>query len=58
MKVYAVIAFYLRHTDQVGAYLAQRRQEADCLRSEIQPKYGRQGIRERLLARHRDARPE
>src|SRR3954452_23159491 len=30
-QVYAVIAFYLRHTDQVDAYLADRRQPADRL---------------------------
>src|SRR3954467_6130564 len=53
-QVYAVIAFYLRHTNQVDAYLAQRRQEADRLQSDIQSKYGRRGIRERLLARQRN----
>ena len=57
-QVYAVIAYYLRHSDQVDSYLAHRRQEADRLRSEIQSTYGRQGIRERLLARHRNATPK
>jgi uncharacterized protein (DUF433 family) len=29
--VYAVIAYYLRHTEEVEAYLARRDQEADAL---------------------------
>lgn len=50
-QAYAVIAFYLRHTSEVDAYLAQRKQEAEQLRLQVETKYGQTGIRERLTAR-------
>lgn len=34
--VYAVIAYYLRHRDEVGAYLKLRMQEAEALRVKIE----------------------
>jgi len=34
--VYAVIGYYLRHRDEVDAYLAQRAREADELRTKIE----------------------
>jgi uncharacterized protein (DUF433 family) len=33
--VYAVLAYYLRHGDEVRAYLKRRRDEADALRAKI-----------------------
>jgi uncharacterized protein (DUF433 family) len=48
--VYAVIAFYLRHQDQVREYLARRREEAEQLRQEVESRQPRIG-REELLAR-------
>lgn len=50
-QVYAVIAFYLRHADEVDAYLTARRKDADRLRSEVKSKYSRPGIRKCLEAR-------
>ena len=52
VDAYAVIAFYLRHTKDVDAYLEERRKEADQIRSEIEAKQRDSGIRDRLLARY------
>jgi hypothetical protein len=48
--VYAVIAYYLRHRDEVGAYLKWRQEEAESLRAKIEAKRPRVS-REELLAR-------
>jgi len=48
--VYAVIAYYLRNTSQVEAYLSQRRQHADQVRQEMETRFDPAGIRQRLLA--------
>jgi len=48
--VYAVIAYYLRHRDEVGAYLKRRREEAEALRSKIEAERPRVS-RDELLAR-------
>ncbi len=48
--VYAVIAYYLRHRDEVRAYLKRREEEAQALRSKIESARPRMG-REELLAR-------
>lgn len=34
--VYAALAYYLRHTDEVRGYLKQREAEADALRAKIE----------------------
>src|SRR5215207_7274281 len=52
--VYAVIAFYLRHRDEVRAYLKRREEEAGALRSKIETERPRVS-REELLARRSDA---
>ncbi len=49
--VYAVLAYYLRHREDVDRYVAQRRQEAGALRARIESQGDSHGIRERLLAR-------
>jgi uncharacterized protein (DUF433 family) len=50
--VYAVIAYYLRHQDEVKAYLRHRQEEAAELRREIESKQpDRAGLRAKLLAR-------
>lgn len=49
-SVYAVFAFYLRHRDEVDSYAAQRRQEAEALRAQIEADPVTQRIRERILA--------
>ena len=49
--IYAVIAYYLRHQDDLDAYLKQRQAEAEELRREIEARFKPDGLRERLLAR-------
>lgn len=48
--VYAVIAYYLRHREQVRAYLKRREEEAKALQAEIETEHPRVS-REELLAR-------
>ena len=48
--VYAVIAYYLRHRDEVRAYLSRREEEAQALRAKIEADHPRVS-REELLAR-------
>ncbi len=54
--IYATIAYYLRHKDDVAAYLAEREQQAQQVQQKIE---GRQGdlaeMRSRLLARQNAA---
>jgi uncharacterized protein (DUF433 family) len=47
---YAVIAYYLRHRDEVRAYLKRRGEEAEALRAKIEAERPRVS-REELLAR-------
>jgi len=49
--IYATIAYYLRHREQVDEYLRQREVEADQLRQEIELRCPPAGLRERLVAR-------
>ncbi|BAY76939.1 hypothetical protein NIES25_33970 [Nostoc linckia NIES-25] len=49
--VYATIAFYLNHQAQVEAYLQQRRQQSQEIRTINQANYDPQALRDRLLAR-------
>ena len=56
--VYAVIAYYLRHQDEVNDYLRKRQAEADELRREIETRQpGRGELRAKLLARRDDFLP-
>src|SRR5438477_4235755 len=48
--VYAVIAYYLRHRDEVCAYLKRRKEEARALQSKIEAERPRVS-RDELLAR-------
>lgn len=49
--VYASIAFYLNHQEDVEAYLQQRQQQAQEVRQMNQARFDPQGLRDRLLAR-------
>jgi uncharacterized protein (DUF433 family) len=51
--VYAVIAYYLKATDEVEAYLREREERAKQVRQENEARFDPQGIRERLLARRK-----
>jgi uncharacterized protein (DUF433 family) len=48
--VHAAISYYLRHRDEVGAYLKRRAEEAESLRAKIEAERPRIS-REQLLAR-------
>jgi uncharacterized protein (DUF433 family) len=54
--IYLVIGYYLRHRDEVQAYLAERQHQANVIRQEIEQRFNPVGIRERLLARREQAR--
>ena len=49
--VYATIAYYLNHQQDVEAYLQQRQQQAVEIRQMNQSRFDPQGLRDRLLAR-------
>jgi uncharacterized protein (DUF433 family) len=49
--VYSVIAYYLRHRDEVERYLAERETQAEQVRERIEGRQGDLGdLRRRLLA--------
>ncbi|MDZ4874190.1 MAG: hypothetical protein CLLPBCKN_003586 [Chroococcidiopsis cubana SAG 39.79] len=50
-NVYATIAFYLNHQQEVETYLKQRQQQAQEVRMMNQAKFDPQGLRDRLLTR-------
>jgi uncharacterized protein (DUF433 family) len=49
--VYAVISYYLRHREEVEAYVAEQRRQAEEVRRQDEARLDRPGIRERLMAR-------
>jgi uncharacterized protein (DUF433 family) len=49
--VYAVISYYLQHSDEVSEYLQRRRDQRAVLRKEIEARFDPHGIRDRLMAR-------
>lgn len=51
--IYAVIAYYLRHQDEVTAYLEQRERQAEAVRRKFQTLFPSAGLRERLQNRLR-----
>lgn len=51
--VYTAIGYYLRHRDEVDAYLAARERQADDIRQEAEERFSPAGLRSRLLARQR-----
>ncbi|MGE0493363.1 MAG: DUF433 domain-containing protein [Vulcanimicrobiota bacterium] len=54
--VHSVLGFYLRHRDQVDAYLAERQAEGQALRENYEQSDELQGYRQRLLARQAQRR--
>ncbi|HEY0459215.1 MAG TPA: DUF433 domain-containing protein [Pyrinomonadaceae bacterium] len=54
-EVYAVISYYLQNRETVENYLAERKIQRAELRYEIESRTNPQNIRERLLARRRNA---
>src|SRR5207253_10601472 len=59
--VFAVIAYYLRHRDEVRVYLKRREEEAEALRAKIEaerPRVSREDLLARRCAREKaDAPP-
>ena len=58
--VYAVVAYYLRHRDNVRAYLKRREEEAEALRARIEadrPRVSREELLARRSAREKDNAP-
>jgi uncharacterized protein (DUF433 family) len=49
--VYAIVGYYLRHSAEVDAYLAQRRKSIESLREEHRRRWDDSGLRAKLLAR-------
>ena len=49
--IYATIAWYLQHREQVDAYLQQRAEEGAAWRRFWESRYDKPAIRERLLVR-------
>jgi uncharacterized protein (DUF433 family) len=49
--VYAVIAYYLAHQDEVDAYVEEQEKEAEVLWGEIRKRPDHQAFRTRLLSR-------
>jgi uncharacterized protein (DUF433 family) len=50
--VYAVVAYYLRHREDIEAYLAEREKRAGEVRQQVESRQGDLGdLRRRLLAR-------
>jgi len=55
--IYAVINYYLRHREEVEAYLERRELEAAEIRARWEAMHPQNGLRERLLARRNAAEP-
>ena len=51
--VYATIAYYLRHRDDVERYLQQAEEEEECALREVRSRFPLSDLRERLLARRK-----
>ena len=49
--VYYVIGYYLRHPQEVEAYLHQRQGKAKIVRKQNESRFDPQGVRDRLLSR-------
>jgi len=52
--VYATIAFYLNHQQEVETYLQLRQQQAQEIRKMNEAKFDPQGLRDRLIARKQE----
>ncbi len=46
--VYAVLSYYLQHSERIAGYLSERRDEAEMLRRHIESRSEVAGLRQRL----------
>ena len=53
--VYATVSYYLQNRAVVDAYLAERATQNEALRQANEARFNHKGLRERLLARRRQA---
>ena len=51
--IYHVVGYYLRHAAEVEAYVRQRLSAKQLVRNENEARWNAEGIRQRLMARHR-----
>ena len=51
--VYSAIGYYLRHRQEVEAYLERRREKARAVREELKKRFPSDGLKERLKSRLR-----
>jgi uncharacterized protein (DUF433 family) len=56
--VYAVISYYLRHQNEIEAYLQQQQQRSQAVRQENERRFPSNGLRDRLLTRRLAANSE
>ena len=49
--IYAVIGYYLRHSEEVTAYLQQRKVHADASQKRNELRFDPHGVRSRLMSR-------
>ncbi len=54
-EVYATISYYLQHREEVDSYLSTRAKQNRELRNSNEARFGHKGLREKLLARRRNA---
>lgn len=54
-QVYSVISYYLNNRDELDEYLAEREKEFEQIREANNARFGLRGMRDKLLARRRDA---
>ena len=52
--IYAVIGYYLRHSEDVTDYLQQRKVQADTTRKQNESRFDPHGVRSRLMSRRTD----
>lgn len=48
---YAIVLYYLRHRDEVDAYLRERAHQGDQIQTKVESRFDKAGLRDRLLAR-------
>ncbi|NEP09048.1 MAG: DUF433 domain-containing protein [Symploca sp. SIO2C1] len=49
--IYSVIGYYLRHKNEIDAYLWEHQQQAAEIREQVEQRFNPVGIRDSLLAR-------
>ena len=49
--IYAIFTYFVRHRDEVDAYLAERAASRRATRAEVESRFPPEGLRARLLAR-------